>query len=62
MHHDNKEFIRIFKDEVSKDLWESYCSACRITDPNAVKSFRVYYDPQKDIEIDEYNLDGSLKQ
>ena len=47
-----KKFIRIFKDEVSKDLWDSYCVGLGIENGDEIKSFRIYINSQSDIQVD----------
>lgn len=47
-----KKFIRIFKDEVSKDLWDSYCMGLGIDNGDEIESFRIYINSQSDIQVD----------
>lgn len=56
-----KKFIRIFKDEISAELWRSYCMGLGLneSDPN-LKSFRIYIESPADIKIDEYTESGEI--
>ena len=51
-HTQERQFIRIFKDEISKELWDSYCMGLGIENGDEIESFRVYINSQLDIQVD----------
>lgn len=57
---DSKQFIRIFRDGVDKELWDSYCLGLGIKDPDKVQSFKILIDSAKNIKIDEYDASGNI--
>ena len=59
---DKSGFIRLFQDEMSKDLWEAYCEAFNIEEPESVKSIKVDLKSIAYIEAERYQIKDYMEE
>ncbi len=43
-------YIKLYKDEFDNDVWEEYCSICKVS--SAATSLKIIFDECEDVEVE----------